>query len=200
MAQHSHQEPCAVSSHPKSSAPSSYVDILFLSVHFTCYPLDGVSLSILNAFQDSIDASRKLEEDFETIDRKREELANYLCEDPTKLSLEDVFSTMKTFRDLFIRALKVSDSTERWAHHSAAYFCSSRPGWDRHRVQRGGCWLWMAAGYGSYSTWLEVTWWMGIWSLLHFILMYCQCPWPDPDPGDLGFQCNFSCIFTEMLS
>lgn len=113
MAQHSHQEPCAVSSHPKSSAPSSYVDILFLPVHFTCYPLDGVSLSILNAFQDSIDASRKLEEDFETIDRKREELANYLCEDPTKLSLEDVFSTMKTFRDLFIRALKVSDSTAR---------------------------------------------------------------------------------------
>ncbi|XP_010181448.1 PREDICTED: inverted formin-2-like, partial [Mesitornis unicolor] len=56
--------------------------------------------------QDSIDASRKLEEEFETIERKREELANYLCEDPSKLSLEDVFSTMKTFRDLFIRALK----------------------------------------------------------------------------------------------
>lgn len=113
VAQHSHQEPCVVFSHPKSSAPSSYVDILFLYVHFTCYPLDGVSLSILNAFQDSIDASRKLEEDFETIDRKREELANYLCEDPSKLSLEDVFSTMKTFRDLFIRALKVSDCTQR---------------------------------------------------------------------------------------
>uniref|UniRef100_A0A8C6YWZ6 Inverted formin-2-like n=1 Tax=Nothoprocta perdicaria TaxID=30464 RepID=A0A8C6YWZ6_NOTPE len=56
--------------------------------------------------QDSIDASRKLEEEFETIERKREELANYLCEDPTKLSLEDMFSTMKTFRDLFIRAMK----------------------------------------------------------------------------------------------
>ncbi|KFW61497.1 Inverted formin-2, partial [Pygoscelis adeliae] len=56
--------------------------------------------------QDSIDASRKLEEEFETIERKREELGNYLCEDPSKLSLEDIFSTMKTFRDLFIRALK----------------------------------------------------------------------------------------------
>ncbi|XP_071413509.1 inverted formin-2-like [Pithys albifrons albifrons] len=56
--------------------------------------------------QNSIDASKKLEEEFETIERKREELANYLCEDPSKLSLEDIFSIMKTFRDLFIRALK----------------------------------------------------------------------------------------------
>ncbi|KAM8807738.1 inverted formin-2 [Eudromia elegans] len=56
--------------------------------------------------QDSIDASRKLEEKFEIIEKKREELANYLCEDPTKLSLEDMFSTMKTFRDLFLRAMK----------------------------------------------------------------------------------------------
>ncbi|KAM4778328.1 inverted formin-2-like [Cyanocitta cristata] len=56
--------------------------------------------------QDSIDASRKLEEEFDTIEKKREELANYLCEDPSKLSLEDIFSIMKTFRDLFIRALK----------------------------------------------------------------------------------------------
>ncbi|OXB73580.1 UNVERIFIED_CONTAM: hypothetical protein H355_005295 [Colinus virginianus] len=67
---------------------------------------DDVKQQYEKPIQDSIDASRKLEEDFETIDRKREELANYLCEDPGKLSLEDVFSTMKTFRDLFIRALK----------------------------------------------------------------------------------------------
>ncbi|XP_061853862.1 inverted formin-2 isoform X2 [Colius striatus] len=67
---------------------------------------DDVKQQYEKPIQDSIDASRKLEEEFETIERKREELANYLCEDPSKLSLEDVFSTMKTFRDLFIRALK----------------------------------------------------------------------------------------------
>ncbi|KAM6444882.1 inverted formin-2 [Rhynochetos jubatus] len=67
---------------------------------------DNVKQQYEKPIQDSIDASRKLEEEFETIDRKREELANYLCEDPSKLSLEDIFSTMKTFRDLFIRALK----------------------------------------------------------------------------------------------
>ncbi|KAM7164882.1 inverted formin-2 isoform 2-T2 [Macrochelys suwanniensis] len=56
--------------------------------------------------QDSINASKKLEEEFEIIERRKGELANYLCEDANKLSLEDIFSTMKTFRDLFIRALK----------------------------------------------------------------------------------------------
>ncbi|KAH0620324.1 hypothetical protein JD844_020602 [Phrynosoma platyrhinos] len=58
------------------------------------------------AIQDSINANKKLEDEFEIIEAKKAELANYLCEDPNKLSLEDIFSTMKTFRDLFIKALK----------------------------------------------------------------------------------------------
>lgn len=45
---------------------------------------------------------------FDTIEQKKLELADYLCEDPQQLSLEDTFSTMKIFRDLFTRALKVS--------------------------------------------------------------------------------------------
>ncbi|KAJ6657987.1 hypothetical protein lerEdw1_001646, partial [Lerista edwardsae] len=56
--------------------------------------------------EDSISANNKLEEEFAIIEQKKVELANYLCEDPSKLSLEDIFSTMKTFRDLFIKALK----------------------------------------------------------------------------------------------
>lgn len=44
---------------------------------------------------------------FDAIEQKKLELADYLCEDPHQLSLEDTFSTMKTFRDLFTRALKV---------------------------------------------------------------------------------------------
>ncbi|XP_030339192.1 inverted formin-2-like isoform X2 [Strigops habroptila] len=67
---------------------------------------DDVKQQYEKPIQDSIDASRKLEEEFETIERKRQDLANYLCEDSSKLSLEDIFSTMKTFRDLFIRVLK----------------------------------------------------------------------------------------------
>ncbi|XP_063118224.1 inverted formin-2 isoform X5 [Rattus norvegicus] len=56
--------------------------------------------------QASIEASRALDKVFDAIEQKKLELADYLCEDPQKLSLEDTFSTMKTFRDLFTRALK----------------------------------------------------------------------------------------------
>ncbi|XP_076407633.1 inverted formin-2 isoform X5 [Peromyscus maniculatus bairdii] len=56
--------------------------------------------------QTSIEASRALDKVFEDIEQKKLELADYLCEDPQQLSLEDTFSTMKTFRDLFTRALK----------------------------------------------------------------------------------------------
>lgn len=54
----------------------------------------------------SIEASRALDKVFDAIEQKKLELADYLCEDPQQLSLEDTFSTMKTFRDLFTRALK----------------------------------------------------------------------------------------------
>lgn len=56
--------------------------------------------------QAGVEASRALDEVFQAIEEKKLELARYLCEDPQRLSLEDTFSTVKTFRDLFIRALK----------------------------------------------------------------------------------------------
>lgn len=56
--------------------------------------------------QASIMASEELNIVFEAIEQKKLELADYLCEDPQKLSLEDTFSTMRTFRDLFTSALK----------------------------------------------------------------------------------------------
>lgn len=57
--------------------------------------------------QGSISASKNLQEEFDSIEKKKDELADYLCEDRKKLSLEDVFNTMKTFRELFLKALQV---------------------------------------------------------------------------------------------
>lgn len=57
--------------------------------------------------QGSLDASKDLQKEFATIEKKKEELADYLCEDRKKLSLEDLFSTMTTFRELFLKALQV---------------------------------------------------------------------------------------------
>ncbi|NWH70298.1 INF2 protein, partial [Piaya cayana] len=56
--------------------------------------------------QDSLDASKDLQKEFAIIEKKKEELANYLCEDQKKMSLEDIFGTMKTFRELFLKALQ----------------------------------------------------------------------------------------------
>ncbi|KAM6171642.1 inverted formin-2 [Erethizon dorsatum] len=56
--------------------------------------------------QASITASRELDAVFDAIEQKKLELADYLCEDPQQLSLEDTFSTMRTFRDLFTCSLK----------------------------------------------------------------------------------------------
>lgn len=57
--------------------------------------------------QNSVSASKDLQEELANIEKKKEELADYLCEDRKKMSLEDVFNTMKTFRELFLKALQV---------------------------------------------------------------------------------------------
>ncbi|XP_029453926.1 inverted formin-2-like [Rhinatrema bivittatum] len=56
--------------------------------------------------QDSITALEELEGQLKDIEEKKKELAEYLCEDLSQLSLEDLFTTMKTFRELFLKAQK----------------------------------------------------------------------------------------------
>ncbi|XP_073426434.1 inverted formin-2 isoform X3 [Dendrobates tinctorius] len=56
--------------------------------------------------QDSLDALKDLEKQLEDISQKKKKLSDYLCEELAKLSLEDTFGTMKTFRDLFLKARK----------------------------------------------------------------------------------------------
>ncbi|XP_073494740.1 inverted formin-2 isoform X2 [Phyllobates terribilis] len=56
--------------------------------------------------QDSFDALKDLEKQLEDISQKKQKLSDYLCEELAKLSLEDTFGTMKTFRDLFLKARK----------------------------------------------------------------------------------------------
>ncbi|XP_077179953.1 inverted formin-2 isoform X2 [Paroedura picta] len=89
----------------RSESSSNLKKLLKLKKDLSASP-DEVKAQYEKAIQDSISANQKLEEEFENIERKKVELATYLCEDPNKLSLEDVFGTMKTFRDLFIKALK----------------------------------------------------------------------------------------------
>ncbi|XP_057715709.1 inverted formin-2 isoform X1 [Corythoichthys intestinalis] len=56
--------------------------------------------------EENLEACQALSKRFVDIDKKRSELAVYLCEDANQLSLEELFGTIKTFRELFIKALK----------------------------------------------------------------------------------------------
>ncbi|CAJ0968010.1 unnamed protein product [Ranitomeya imitator] len=55
---------------------------------------------------DSLHALKDLEKQLEDISQKKKKLSDYLCEELAKLSLEDTFGTMKTFRDHFLKARK----------------------------------------------------------------------------------------------
>ncbi|KAJ8290405.1 hypothetical protein GJAV_G00012390 [Gymnothorax javanicus] len=68
--------------------------------------VEDIKEQYLTIIQGNIEACKDLEEHFAAIEKSREDLAVYLCEDTAKLSLEDLFGTIKTFRGLFVKALK----------------------------------------------------------------------------------------------
>lgn len=57
--------------------------------------------------QENLEVYQALCQRLAAMEKKRSELALYLCEDANQLSLEELFGTIKTFRGLFVKALKV---------------------------------------------------------------------------------------------
>ncbi|KAK6479181.1 inverted formin-2 isoform X1 [Huso huso] len=68
--------------------------------------IEEVKLQYAKLTQESLAASEELEDRFGVIEAKKKDLALYLCEDPVRLSLEELFNTIKTFRDLFLKAIQ----------------------------------------------------------------------------------------------
>lgn len=68
-----------------------------------------------DVLEENLEACKILSQRFSEIDKKRSELAVYLCEDANQLSLEELFGTIRTFRGLFIKALKENKSRKEQA-------------------------------------------------------------------------------------
>lgn len=66
--------------------------------------IPGIFLFLL---QENLEVFQALCQRLAAMEKKRSELALYLCEDANQLSLEELFGTIKTFRGLFVKALKV---------------------------------------------------------------------------------------------
>ncbi|XP_064570479.1 inverted formin-2-like isoform X2 [Zonotrichia leucophrys gambelii] len=79
---------------------------------------DDLKIQHGKSVQGSLNASKDLQKEFATIEKKKEELADYLCEDRKKLSLEDVFNTMKTFREIFLKTLQENQERKEQAAKS----------------------------------------------------------------------------------
>ncbi|XP_065449793.1 inverted formin-2-like isoform X3 [Chrysemys picta bellii] len=86
-----------------------------LKIEHNMSSIDDLKAQYGKSIQGHINRWKELEEELATIEKKKAELADYLCEDRNKLSLEDVFNTMKTFRDLFIKALKENQERKEQA-------------------------------------------------------------------------------------
>ncbi|XP_029903596.1 inverted formin-2-like isoform X2 [Myripristis murdjan] len=69
----------------------------------------------LSAIQDSLAACGRLDQQLASVQRRRAELAEYLCEDSSSFSLEELFIIIKTFRGLFLRAIKENQSRREQA-------------------------------------------------------------------------------------
>ncbi|XP_034419422.1 FH2 domain-containing protein 1-like [Cyclopterus lumpus] len=59
-----------------------------------------------NVLEERLAACQIVSERLTAVEKQKSELAVYLCEDANQLSLEDLFGTIRTFRGLFIKALK----------------------------------------------------------------------------------------------
>ncbi|XP_071355157.1 inverted formin-2 isoform X2 [Trachinotus anak] len=68
--------------------------------------VEEVKEQYAKVLDESREACQALSERFTEIDKQKSELAVYLSEDANQLSLEELFATMRTFRGLFIKALK----------------------------------------------------------------------------------------------
>ncbi|XP_035520561.1 inverted formin-2-like [Morone saxatilis] len=64
----------------------------------------------LSPIQESVQACEQLQQLLSSLEDQRTHLSTYLCEDSSSFSIDQLFSTIKTFRGLFLKAIKENES------------------------------------------------------------------------------------------
>ncbi|XP_029282144.1 inverted formin-2-like [Cottoperca gobio] len=64
----------------------------------------------LSAIQESLQVCEQLRQLLSSLEDRRMDLSVYLCEDSSSFSIDELLSTIKTFRGLFLRAVKENES------------------------------------------------------------------------------------------
>ncbi|XP_064197300.1 LOW QUALITY PROTEIN: inverted formin-2-like [Anguilla rostrata] len=77
--------------------------------------VEDIKQQYMSAIQENMKACNDLGEQFADIEKKKTDLAQYLCEDASTLKLEDLFGTIGTFCGLFLKALKENKSRREQA-------------------------------------------------------------------------------------
>ncbi|XP_028294273.1 inverted formin-2 isoform X3 [Gouania willdenowi] len=77
--------------------------------------LEELKEQYAKVLDENLEACKALNQRFTEIEVMKKELAVYLCEDANKLVLEELFGTIRTFRGLFIKALKENKNRKEQA-------------------------------------------------------------------------------------
>ncbi|XP_062415545.1 inverted formin-2-like [Pungitius pungitius] len=75
-----------------------------------CCSSEDLKEQYLPPLQEGLDACEQLQQLLSSLEDQRTDLSVYLCEDSSGFSIDELFNTIKTFRGLFLRAIKENES------------------------------------------------------------------------------------------
>ncbi|XP_054474999.1 LOW QUALITY PROTEIN: inverted formin-2-like [Anoplopoma fimbria] len=93
----------------QSESSSLFKQLKSVESKVSCSPED-LKEQYLSTIQESLQACEQLQQLLSSLEDRRTDLCVYLCEDGSSFSIDELLNTIKTFRGLFLRAIKENES------------------------------------------------------------------------------------------